>query len=165
MPPPGSLTTLVGLSAERLLLADKVAEAKFGTPAPIDDPAREQQVLDQATTLAQTVGLDTTTTVTFFRAQIEASKQVQRALFTRWATSAPTEHPDLATQVRPQLDGITSALIDQLAATRTLRASAGCPSARDAAVRLADSRYHLDPLHERALQAAAAPICTVRVPG
>ena len=36
----------MGLAAERILLVDKVAAAKFGTSTPIEDLVREQQVLD-----------------------------------------------------------------------------------------------------------------------
>lgn len=41
-----TLVPLVDLAAQRVLVGDKVAAAKFGTDQPIDDPAREQQILD-----------------------------------------------------------------------------------------------------------------------
>jgi chorismate mutase len=85
------LTPVVGLAAERILLADKVAAAKFGTATPIEDPVREQQVLNQAAALAVEAGIDVPDTVEFFLAQIEMSKAVQRGLFDRW-----TRHPELA---------------------------------------------------------------------
>ncbi|MBM2620460.1 gamma subclass chorismate mutase AroQ [Actinoplanes sp. LDG1-06] len=162
--PPGvGLTALVGLSAERILLADKVAAAKFGTTTPIVDPVREQQVLDQAAALAVQAGLDTTDTVTFFRAQIEMSKVVQQGLFDRWTAhpeQAPTERPDLATEVRPELDRITSAFIAQLAATAKLRATERrCHLERAVAVRIAARLYDLDQLHGQALRGAAEPVC------
>ncbi len=117
-------------AAERILLADKGAAAKFGTSSPIEDPVREQQVLDQAAALAAEAGLDTAGTVAFFRAQIEMSKLVQRSLFERWTAhpeQAPTERPDLATEVRPELDRITVEFSGQLVATGDLRgAGARC---------------------------------------
>ncbi|GID59388.1 chorismate mutase [Actinoplanes couchii] len=163
VPSGGGLGSLVGLSAERLLLADRVAAAKFGTSNPIDDPVREKQVLDRAAALATAAGLDTAGTVAFFRAQIEMSKVVQRGLFEKWTArpeQAPTKRPDLATEVRPALDRITGQFITQLAATRELRGpTAGCAVARRFAVVAADRRYHLDDLHDRALRGAVEPIC------
>ncbi|WP_306216198.1 gamma subclass chorismate mutase AroQ [Actinoplanes sp. RD1] len=157
------LTSLVGLSAERILLADKVAAAKFGTSTPIEDPVREQQVLDQAAALAAEAGVDAGDAVEFFRAQIEVSKVVQRGLHDLWTKHpelAPTERPDLATEVRPQLDRITVSFIEQLAATTDLRGpNLRCFVSLLGAEATAGTRYHLDSLHERALRGAVQPIC------
>jgi chorismate mutase len=162
-PSSDGLTLVVGLAAERILLADKVAAAKFGTTTPIEDPVREQQVLDQAAALATEAGIDVADTVQFFRAQIEMSKLVQRGLFDRWTRHpelAPTERPDLATEVRPALDRITVELIDQLAATEDLRApTVRCKVSLVLAEAEADHRYRLDRLHERGLWGAIRPLC------
>ncbi len=159
-----ALTPLVGLSAERILLADKVAAAKFGTSTPIEDPAREQQVLDRAAALAAEAGIDTEETVEFFRAQIEMSKFVQRGLYELWTERpelTPTERPDLATEVRPELDRITVAFIGQLAASEDLRGpSPRCVVSLLVAEMAADRRYHLDRLHQRALWGAVKPVCS-----
>jgi chorismate mutase len=161
--PHAGLTALVGLDAERILLADKVAAAKFGTSTPIEDPAREQQVLDQAAELATEAGLDREQTTEFFRAQIEMSKVVQRRLHDRWAQRpelAPAERPDLATEVRPQLDRITVGFIGQLAATQDLRRpTVRCNVALLLAEMTADRQYDLDRLHEHALKGAIEPVC------
>ncbi|WP_372490015.1 chorismate mutase [Prescottella equi] len=45
MSAPGDLRPLVRLIAQRLSMADPVAAAKWGTDRPIDDPARERDVL------------------------------------------------------------------------------------------------------------------------
>lgn len=157
------LTPLVELSTERILLADKVAAAKFGTGAPIEDLVREQQVVDKAAQLAEAAGLDVPGTVEFFRAQIEASKVVQQGLYDQWTQHpelAPTQRPDLATEVRPELDRITGEFIDQLVATKELRG----PDLR-CVVSLADSeigtgyKYRLDWLHGRALLGATEKLC------
>lgn len=161
--PGGELTALVGLAAERILLADKVAAAKYGTDTPIEDPTREQQVLDQAKALAVEAGLDTGETVEFFRAQIEMSKAVQQGLYDLWTEhpdQAPTERPDLATEVRPQLDRITADFIDQLVATQKLRdGTLRCRVALVLAEKTADHQHDLDRLHERALWGAIKPVC------
>ncbi|MFD5750084.1 gamma subclass chorismate mutase AroQ [Streptomyces sp. NPDC127033] len=161
---PGSgLTALVGLAAERILLADKVAAAKFGTGTPIEDPLREQQVLDEAKALAVEAGLDTGETVQFFRAQIEMSKVVQQGLYDLWTAhpdQAPAERPDLATEVRPELDRITTEFIDQLVATQKLRGGTlRCHVALVRAEKTADHQNDLDRLHERALWGAIKPVC------
>jgi chorismate mutase len=160
---PNVLTSLVGLAAERILIADKVAAAKFGTSTPIEDPAREQQVLEQAATLAAEAGIGTQETVEFFRAQIEMSKFVQRGLYDLWTERpelAPTERPDLATEVRPELDRITVAFIDQLVVSQDLRGpSPRCVASLIGAGMAADRRYRLDRLHKRALWGAVEPVC------
>lgn len=157
------LTSVVGLAAERILLADKVAAAKFGTDTPIEDPVREKQVLDQAAALAAEAGIDVPDTVEFFRAQIEMSKLVQRGLFDRWTRHpelAPTERPDLATEVRPALDRITVAFIGQLVATEELRGpTPRCAVSLVFAEAKADHQYRLDRLHEHALWGAIRPLC------
>jgi chorismate mutase len=162
-PPSSGLTSLIGLAAERILLADKVAAAKFGTTTPIEDPVREQQVLDQAARLAADAGVDRAETVEFFRAQIEMSKAVQRGLHDLWTRHpelAPAERPDLATEVRPELDRITVAFIGQLAATEDLRGpTVRCHLSLLRAAVQADRLYGLDRLHERALKGAIDPVC------
>ncbi len=87
----GRLGPLTDLVVERLQVSDDVAASKFGTGAPIDDPAREQQVLDQVRAQAGALGLDQDAAAAFFRDQITVSKVVQRGLFDRW-----TAHPDQA---------------------------------------------------------------------
>jgi chorismate mutase len=163
VPSSDGLTPVVGLAAERTLLADKVAAAKFGTATPIEDPVREQQVLNQAAALAAEAGIDVPDTVQFFRAQIEMSKVVQRGLYDRWTRHpelAPTERPDLATEVRPELDRITVEFIGQLAATEDLRGpTPRCKVSLVVSEARVDHRYDLDRLHERALWGAISPLC------
>jgi chorismate mutase len=80
-----SLWRLTDLAAQRVRIADRVAAAKYGTPSPIDDPAREQQIYDSVAARAPQLGLAPADAVRFFRAQIEANKLVQRGLYARWA--------------------------------------------------------------------------------
>ncbi|HEV7978404.1 chorismate mutase [Amycolatopsis sp.] len=158
--PRESLRTLTGLSAERVQLADKVAAAKFGTPSPIDDPVREQQIFDTVSAEAPALGLDPAATVAVFRDQIEANKLVQRALYARWTAhpdEQPTTRPDLATEVRPQLDRITTGLLDQLAATRGTRGSRTCEPRLAVTVHVVDWRF--DRLHRKALTEAVRSVC------
>lgn len=157
-----SLLGLTDLSAERVQVADKVAAAKFGTPAPIDDPAREAVVLNTVRTLSVEMGIDPDVAVALFTDQIEANKQVQRGLYALWTAHpelAPTERPDLVKEVRPILDRITVGLLDQLKATPHLRFHPSCRGQLTAARMLVSHGRHLDPLHRSALTRALPSIC------
>ncbi|MEV6864457.1 chorismate mutase [Streptosporangium subroseum] len=159
-----SLVPLTDLAAQRILLSDKVAAAKFGTGRPIDDPAREQQVLDQVTTLSTGMGLDPAAGTRFFRDQIDASKVVQHGLYALWGTRPklrPADRPDLTTEVRPQLDKITTEVLEQLKATADLRgANHACDIQLSGATASAARHRHLDRLHRDALNVALRSVCT-----
>jgi chorismate mutase len=157
-----SLTGLTGLFAERLLVADKVAAAKYGTTTPIDDPVREQAILDDVAARAVGLGLDPDAVAAVFRDQIEANKLVQHGLYARWDAypqERPTERPDLVKEVRPVLDRITTRVLAALRETRALRAGASCgPRLRAAALRSA-FEHRLDRLHGEGLVRALPSVC------
>ncbi|MEU8868208.1 chorismate mutase [Streptomyces umbrinus] len=158
-----SLGALTELFAERLLLADKVAAAKYGTESPIDDPARERQILDDVAARAAGLGLDPHSVTTVFRDQIEANKLVQRGLYARWDThpdERPTERPDLAKEVRPALDLITTRLLAALQETAPVRADASCEPRLYAAATLSAYGHRLDVLHLRGLGRALPSVCS-----
>ncbi|WP_091299267.1 chorismate mutase [Amycolatopsis xylanica] len=161
-PSSSSLWPLTDLAAQRVQIADKVAAAKFGTTQPIDDPVREQQILNDVAAKAAGLGLDPATTVRFFRDQIEANKVVQRGLYARWTAhpeEQPTVRPDLATEVRPIIDRLNAGLLDQFAATVAVRASHTCDLRLVITTRVVDLRRHLDRLHQRALVEAVQSVC------
>ncbi|GAA1264878.1 chorismate mutase [Pseudonocardia aurantiaca] len=148
----GRLTDLV---VERITLADVVAAAKFGTPDPIDDPAREQQVLDEVAAAAPGAGVEPAEATRFFRDQIEANKVVQRGLYQRWTAEPdlrPAQAPDLAAEVRPRLDRLTTALLGGLRDAAGVRIPA-------ASCDLAAGRTDLDALHRTALKVALRSVC------
>jgi chorismate mutase len=126
----GELGPLTDIAVRRLLLGDKVAAAKFGTGRPIDDPARERDELGAVAAMARSAGIGPEAAVRFFQAQIEANKMVQRGLHALWTGHPglrPGERPDLATEVRPELDRITTEIMRELRATRHIRgATEGC---------------------------------------
>ena len=160
----GALGPLTDIAVRRLLLGDKVAEAKFGTGRPIDDPVRERQELHAVAAMASREGVDPDASVRFFQAQIEANKVVQRGLYARWTRHPelrPTERPDLATEVRPQLDRITTEIMRQLKATQDIRGdTAGCRVLLLEATLSAERHSRLDALHRKALTVALRPVCT-----
>jgi len=157
-----ALTGLVDVAARRVLVGDLVAAAKFGTGAPIDDPAREQVVLDDARARAVQAGIDPDVTAAIFRDQIEANKVIQRGLYARWTAhpeEVPTEKPDLVTVVRPLLDQITIDLINQIKATSKTQTSPSCLPRLAVAFAKVDLTRHFDALHTQALLRAVPSIC------
>ncbi|QWF79106.1 chorismate mutase [Amycolatopsis sp. CA-230715] len=160
--PRESLLPLAGSSAERVQISDKVAAAKYGTGAPIDDPAREQVVLDFAAARSKELGIDPARSVALFRDQIEASKIVQRGLFAYWDAhpdQVPTDRPDLPTEVRPVIDRINGELLAELAATGHVRTSPRCEPRLRLASAVASWQRHLDHLHRTALRVSLSSAC------
>jgi chorismate mutase len=156
-----ALAGLVGLVDKRLELADTVAAAKWGTHGAIDDPPREQVVLDAAVAGSIKRGIDPEVSKVVFRDQIEASKAVQYGLFSHWSAvpeDAPTTIPDLGA-IRPVLDQITEALLDSLAATQHIRTAAVCqPEVLALRTRVEITR-HFDASHRQALGRALRSVC------
>lgn len=155
------LDGLVTLAVRRLATADEVASAKFGTPQPIDDPARERQVLGAVAQGAPRLGVDPTESSRFFGDQIEASKIVQRGLYQLWTAhpeQRPADRPDLSKVVRPELDQLTDQIMHALSSTSAVRhAGASCVQRRDQAS--ATAGQSLDPLHREALAMALRSVC------
>lgn len=114
----GWLDALTELIVQRLALAEDVAAGKFAEGQPIDDPIREQGILDSIARVIQDTGSRQEKVMQFFRDQIEANKVIQRALHERWYAH-PEELPpvqrDLAAEIRPELDRITMRMLGQLA--------------------------------------------------
>jgi chorismate mutase len=65
------LQRLVETSAERLAIAEQVALAKWDSEAPVEDQAREAQVISDAVKVGEARGLKSDELAQFFRAQIE----------------------------------------------------------------------------------------------
>ncbi|MFH8447493.1 chorismate mutase [Streptomyces sp. NPDC018026] len=160
--PLGKLGALTDLVIERLNVSDDVAASKFGTDSPIEDPAREEQVLEQVRTQAAAAGVDPDIAAAFFRDQITASKVVQKGLFARWTAhpeEAPTTRPDLG-QIRQQLDRLTTELLQELKNTEELR---GRPVSCTVQLALATGSgavlERLDTLHRQGLRVATDSVC------
>ncbi|MEU7576225.1 chorismate mutase [Streptomyces sp. NPDC041068] len=159
--PYARLRPLADLSAQRLATADLVAAAKYGTDSPIDDPAREKQVLDAVALRARELGADPEATVRIFRDQIEANKVVQRGLFRRWdadPSQAPTERPDLA-EVRKEINRINTELVRGIAASPEARSAPYCGRVLTAAAVRVRHEERLDALHSVALGRALRSVC------
>jgi chorismate mutase len=158
------LQPLVETSARRLFLAKQVALAKWDSQAPVEDTAREAEVVTAAIKDGESRGLDRTSVSHFFSAQIEANKLVQYVLLADWrrAGTVPAHSPiDLAMTIRPELDRLQKELVRELADTVVVRASATCPSDTAKAVGkyLAGDKHDAGSLREVALDRAMAATC------
>ncbi|MBM7171774.1 chorismate mutase [Streptomyces sp. G44] len=160
--PYARLHPLADLSARRLATADLVAAAKYGTGGgPVDDPAREKQVLDAVARAAREAGADPRATVRIFRDQIDANKAVQRELFRRWdadPSEAPRERPDLA-EVREEIDRVNAELVRGIAASAGARTAPYCGGVLTAATAHVRHTDRLDALHSLALERALRSVC------
>lgn len=112
------LHELVQLIDDRLALAQDVARYKWTAKLPIEDLAREQAIIHSMGRQAADSGLPLAWSEAFFRAQIEASKREQRALFAKWQHTHPkgfNNPPHLTEVTRPKLDAINNRLFAILA--------------------------------------------------
>lgn len=108
---------LVNLVVQRLALAQDVAAAKYRTGASIDDSAREERLLQSAARTLNVVGSGQQIGMLFLRDQFESSKVIQRSLHHRWRLhpeEVPATNLDLAAEIRPRLDCITTRMIQLL---------------------------------------------------
>ncbi|MEV6768654.1 chorismate mutase [Nocardia sp. NPDC051030] len=163
----GSLDGLVGLLGERLATADTVAAVKWegavrdgGEPV-IDDPGREEAIYEAMGQLGAQRDLPAGLVRQVFQGQIDASKIVQRGLVAEWRyglAAAPAPATDLA-GIRPVIDGLNIAIVDELASERTELARPDCLAQVAAGVLTVAGRNHLDPLHTAALVRASTPLC------
>jgi len=159
------LQPLVETSARRLSIAESIALAKWDTQAPVEDAAREAQVIVSAIHAGESKGLDQASVSNFFRAQIEANKLVQYSLLADWrrAGKAPDHAPiDLVRTIRPELDQLETALIAELAETAAIRATASCRPdiAKAVGKYVSSNKTKLGPLRRIALDRALAAACT-----
>jgi chorismate mutase len=159
------LRPLVETSAQRLVIAEQVALAKWDSGAPVEDTSREEQVIVTATKDAELRGLDPSSVANFFRAQIEANKLIQYSLLADWRRvgKAPDHTPvDLAKAIRPELDHLQTDLIIELVDTSAIRSSASCRTDMAKAVGkyVSEHKNSFGHLQAIALDRAMAAACT-----
>jgi chorismate mutase len=113
------LSDLTELIDARLQLMAEVAKSKWNSHGAIEDPVREQKVLDDVRQKAEQAGLPPLWVEHFFREQIEAAKLIQYQLLWKWKQEnhGPfADAPDLVTQVRPKLDDLSAKMMVSLQA-------------------------------------------------
>ena len=155
------LQPLVETSARRLVIAKQVALAKWDCQAPVEDAAREAQIIATAIKAGESRGLAPVEVSNFFRAQIEANKLVQHSLLAA-GKAPPHTRVNLVNAVRAELDQLETALIVELADTADIRASAACPAETAKAIEkyLAGHKVETGALQGIALNRAMAATCT-----
>jgi chorismate mutase len=113
-----ALAPLVGLLSERLSLMEAVAQNKWQTGGDIEDSEREAALLASIRSQARARGWAALEVEAFFRAQIEAAKELQSTYFSQWerARVRPEfeDAPNLAESIRPQIDELTDRIFSEL---------------------------------------------------
>jgi len=160
-----NLQPLVETSARRLVIAEQVALAKWDSGTPVEDTAREAQVIAGVIQAGESRGLHPAAVANFFRGQIEANKLVQYSLLAEWrrAGKAPDHTAvDLADTIRPELNALEKTLIAELAETAEIRASASCRTdiAKAVGKYVSAHKNRFSPLEAIALDRAMAAACT-----
>jgi chorismate mutase len=112
---------MVELMGERLEVARQVAWYKFREGLPVRDWKRERASLRVLTARGKAMGLSSFQVGRFFRAQMAASRMVQKDLMAGWKAGLPVPTvppPDLARDLRPRIDAIDADLLVQVAGAR-----------------------------------------------
>ncbi|CRZ15445.1 chorismate mutase [Mycolicibacterium neworleansense] len=158
---PNPLLPLVDAAAQRLQTADPVAANKFRTGGPIEDPRREQQVIDATTAEADSRHIVPAYVGDVFRDQIDATVAVEHSLFAQWKLdpdTAPVSAPDLSAS-RSAIDALNHTMVDEIADQWPTLHSPSCPADLASAVDAVAVARNLDPLYRRALDFATRSYC------
>lgn len=111
-----AVARVLDLVAARLEVMEPVAASKWLARAPIEDPVREQAVLDGVTALAGPMGVAPGPVRAFFALQIQFGRARQQALHDEWRRSgcaACAVPPDLA-ELRGRIDRVNRDLLDAI---------------------------------------------------
>ncbi|SIT40351.1 Chorismate mutase [Paraburkholderia ribeironis] len=156
-----ALTNLIALVSQRLALAEPVARWKWANHQAITDTPRENALLADVEKRAVAANVDPSFARAFFQDQIDASKDVQNALFASWRSTQPPQEPapDLATSTRPQLDRLTQSLVAGLARVQPLRTADDCPSRVAQSLANWKSLTRYDSARANALTRALGHVC------
>jgi len=158
---PGPLAKLVDDATLRLQTADPVAASKFLTGGAVDDPAREQQVLDAVEGSAAARHLDSAFVHDVFRDQIDATDSLEHSRFAEWKIdplAAPKAAPDLSAS-RDAINHLNEAMVDDIAQQWNALHAPTCAGDLARATAAAVAQRHLDPLYEHALDYAVHRYC------
>ena len=111
--PAADVRAVFELLQSRLQLMKDVAAWKHTQGVPVVDPERERQVLDATVDRASELGIDAESARRLFSLQIQLAVRVQETLISDWRSGrpAPKDAPDLASQLRPQLDRLGRELL------------------------------------------------------
>lgn len=101
---------LLQLMQQRLALAPTVAQVKWNNHLPVEDPVREEQLLEKVPEADRA----------FLRAQFEASKVIQQQCRRNWVSQHSSAFPSAPTlpEIRAQLDKVTGEMMQALQEAR-----------------------------------------------
>jgi chorismate mutase len=156
-----SLYDLVDTATQRLQTADPVAASKWLSGAPITDPTRVQQVLENVAADAESAGAPSDFVIAVFTDQINATEAIQYTRFSWWKLNpadAPVWAPDLSAS-RALIDDLTAAMVVQIAAQWPVLNAPDCTTRLGAAKAAVVDQRHLDPIYSQALDAATRSYC------
>lgn len=155
------LYRLLDAAAQRLQTADPIAAVKFTSGAPLDDPVREQQVIDTVTTTAEEKGIDAEYVKDVFRNEIDATNAIEHARFADWKLdpgAAPVPSSDLAAS-RATIDQLNQTMVDEIVDHWDLLHSPSCGNELDKARIAVTAARQFDALFQRALTYASGSYC------
>lgn len=159
--PPNPLFPLVDAAAQRLQVAEPVAASKFLDGGLIEDPTREQQVLDAVAGQATDRAIDPAYVTTVFRDQIDATTAIQYTRLAQWKFDpavAPVDAPDLSAS-RSTIDGLNRTMVTEMADEWQVLHSPMCRADLDAAKVAVTHARGLDPLYRQAVDFATRNYC------
>ncbi|MBJ7336960.1 chorismate mutase [Mycolicibacterium sp.] len=155
------LFALVDAAAARLQTADAVAASKWTTGGAIEDPAREQQVIDAVIAAASDRGVVPGYVAKAFRDQIDATVGVQYERFSEWKldpSAAPTTAPNLSDS-RAAIDALNRTMVSEIAEQWDSLHSPACLAELDDATNAVVVARGLDGVYPRALSFATRSYC------
>lgn len=159
--PQNPLIPLVDAAAQRLQTADPVAAYKYRTGGAVDDPKREQQVIDSVTASATASHIDPAYVGNIFHNQIDATSSVEYSRFAQWKIdpgAVPATAPDLA-DTRTTIDRLNQTMVREMAARWDDLHAPTCVADRDAAIAVVTASRALDSVYQSALAYATHAYC------
>jgi chorismate mutase len=159
--PSSALIPLVDDAAARLQTADPVAASKYRIGGAVDDPDRENQVIDAVTADADARHLDTGYVHDVFRDQIDATDSVEHSRFAQWKIDpghAPTSAPELSAS-RDTIDALNRAMVGDIATLWAALHAPSCPTELRHALTAVTASRHLDEVFQQTLAYATHRYC------
>lgn len=159
--PHTTLTDLVDAATRRLQVAEPIAANKFHTGGLIEDPAREQQVLDAVAAEATALDLDPAYVTRAFRDQIDATVAIEYTRLAQWKfdpAAAPADAPDLASS-RAVIDALNREMVTLMADEWGKLHAPTCRAELDQAKATVAAQRGLDPLYRQAVDHATRNYC------
>ena len=153
--------------ADRLKTAEQVALSTWDSGKAVYDAQREAQVLSNVADMALGQGGAPEDATRIFGDQMEANKAVQYGLLNSWRRQG--DAPDVPRQslsgiIRPELDRLQMAILQNLHGIHSQRSMDNCPVNLARAVGYVAKQEGFDAQHLSALDRAVASVCVSRSP-